>query len=328
MPPTRATFDQPDDAQRAKMDQAERPLVRLSRPQFWGIFAIAVLIFLFATGPVWRHPWQIGVLNEAILWSYLPLPLLVAGALAQRRALTLRAFFLDTLELTLLKYSATFGLSLVLWSIQRPPEEPFVFHAPKVEMATAPAARPTELDPARLGRVRGAVTDAGGAPVAGALVWVSAGLEEFVFAPPPAAVEVTEGAAGIAPSLGAIMVGQRLEGRSTDGQLHTLVATAGGSTVFNVPLIAAGVARSVDVAAPHGLVELRCTIHPNERHGFVGVFASPFFALTDAAGRFALDGVPAGKLTLAATRDGHGVDGSIAIEPRAREEIETTLPLH
>ena len=315
------------DASATSMDHAERPLVRLTRLQFWGILAISVSIFLFATGPVWRHPWRMGVLNHAILWSYLPLPLLVAGALAYRRALTLRAFFLDALELTLLKYSITFGLSLVLWSVQRPPDEPFVFHAPRGEAHATTAASPTVLDPARLGTVRGTVVDAKGAPVANALVFVAAGLEQVVFRPPAKALELTEDGAGVSPKLAAAMVGQRIEARSTDGQLHTLVATAGGSTLFNVPLLPAGVVRSVDVAEPHGLVELRCTVHPNEGHAFVGVFANPFFALTDAEGRFAFEGVPAGKVTISVSRDGHSPTISTDVAIPARGEVEAKLEI-
>jgi hypothetical protein len=312
------------EGEAASMDPAERPLVRLSRPQFWGIFAISISIFLFATGPVWRHPWRIGVLNDAILWSYLPLPLLVAGALAYRRALTLRGFFLDALELTLLKYSVTFGLSLVLWSIQRPPEEPFVFHAPRIEARATPAAKLTVLDPARLGTVRGVVVDGSGAPVANALVFVSAGLEEMVFAPPAKALELTEDGTGVSPRLAAAMVGQRVEARSIDGQLHTLVATAAGSTLFNVPLLPAGVVRAVDVAEPHGLVELRCTVHPNERHAVVGFFSNPFFALTGPDGRYAFEGVPATKITVSVSRDGRALSSTaVTVEPRG--EVESNL---
>lgn len=312
----------------ADMDEAERPLVRLSRPQFWGILAVSVSIFLFATGPVWRHAWRIGVLNDAILWSYLPLPFLVAGALAYRRALTLRAFFLDALELTLLKYSITFGLSLVLWSVQRPPDEPFVFHPPHVEaQAATPALKPTLLDPARLGTVRGVVADASGAPVANALVYVSAGLDDVVFAPPSAPLELREGEGGVSPKLAAVMVGQRIEARSTDGQLHTLVGTAGGSALFNVPLLPAGVVRAVEVAEPHGLVELRCNVHPGEAHAFVGVFSNPFFTLTDAQGRFALEGVPDRAITLSVSRDGHAPDASTGVTVRGGGEVTASIAL-
>src|SRR4051794_25538467 len=115
---------------------AERPVLRLTRLQFWSFFAVALAIFLFSTGPVWRHPWKMDVLNMPILYSYLPLPLMVVAGLAYKRRLGLRAWFLDTLELTLLKYSVTFSLALVLWSVSPVPRaEPAARAAAAAEAA-------------------------------------------------------------------------------------------------------------------------------------------------------------------------------------------------
>src|SRR4051812_28054341 len=116
MPPTNQRMDLASP-ERAK----DPPLLRLTRLQFWSIFALGVVIFLFSTGPVWRQPWQFDALNLAILYSYLPLPLLVLGGLAYKKRLGWRSFFLDTLEITLLKYSTTFGIALCLWSFAPPP---------------------------------------------------------------------------------------------------------------------------------------------------------------------------------------------------------------
>src|SRR4051812_9969893 len=97
------------------------PFLRLTRLQFWGFLAIAVAVFLFASGPVWQHPWDIGALNRAIFYSYGVVPVLVLGGLAYKRRLGLRAFALDLLVLTLLKYTITFGIALLLWTAHGAP---------------------------------------------------------------------------------------------------------------------------------------------------------------------------------------------------------------
>ncbi len=51
-----------------------------------------------------------------------------------------------------------------------------------------------------------------------------------------------------------------------------------------------------------GLVTLRCDIHEHMR-GLILVLNSPYFVMTDANGRFRLDGLPAGRYTLKAWID-------------------------
>ena len=51
-----------------------------------------------------------------------------------------------------------------------------------------------------------------------------------------------------------------------------------------------------------GLVTLRCDIHEHMR-GLILVLSTPYFAMTDATGRFRLDKLPAGKYTLKAWVD-------------------------
>jgi plastocyanin len=51
-----------------------------------------------------------------------------------------------------------------------------------------------------------------------------------------------------------------------------------------------------------GLVTLRCDIHEHMR-GLILVLSTPYFAMTDTAGRFRLDKLPAGRYTLKAWID-------------------------
>jgi hypothetical protein len=141
-------------------------LLRISRAQFWVAYAVAVALFFFDTGPIWRHPWDIGALDRAILWSYAPIPFLVAGCLLGSRRFSLHALFLDTLELTMLKYATTLGIALVLFEITPVPQ---VAPPPRPArgVVAEPALVPTPIDPATTGSVSGTVLSDGRAIAGG-----------------------------------------------------------------------------------------------------------------------------------------------------------------
>ena len=80
--------------------------------------------------------------------------------------------------------------------------------------------------------------------------------------------------------------------RKADGTTHSVRATAGDSLLFNViqPPNAKGLPKDPVVTGP---VKLGCDLHP-WMAAHVVVSEHPFFAVTDDAGAFAIDGVPPG----------------------------------
>jgi hypothetical protein len=307
-------------------------LPRLSRTQFWACWATVVALFFFDTGPIWRHPWDMGAFNDAVLWSYVPIPLLVGGCLLGSRRLSLRAFFLDTLEITLLKYAVTFAAALVLWGVTPAPKAPPPVRAVHVEQpaAAAPAIVPTRIDPAQTGSLGGVVVDEQGRPAAGALVFVASGLSGYVFAPPREPVTIGEGEQGVTPSLAVAVAGQRVLSRSTDGRLHTAIGDQGGEALFNVPLLRSGDPTELPLRQALGLITLSCNAHRGEAPGRLLVLSHPFFTRAGADGRFQLRGVPAGHLRLAALREGAGPDEAIPagapidLAPGGTDEVQLT----
>lgn len=276
---------------------------RMSRAQFWSVLAVAFTLFLFEAGPIWRHPWDMDLLNRAIFWSYVAIPLLVVACLAWSKRLSLRGFFVDTLVLTLVKYTCTFACALVLWEVTPAPSPTHVATAPHAARSAVvePMPVPTPIDPAKTGTVSGTVLDAAGHPVAGALVWISGGLEEYVFAPPSEPVTIATTESGMSPPLSVVQAHQPILARSADGRLHTMIAVKDGKTLFNTPLLPSGAASRVSFRAAEGLVAVHCNVHPVavEARGQVLVLGHPFFGWTDERGHFDLRGVPAGRLTLA-----------------------------
>ena len=302
-------------------------LLHLTPAQFWGCLALAVAAFFFVTGPIWRHPGDIRVLDHAIGWSYAVIPPLVAACLLAGRRWTWRGFLLDSLAITLCKFGITFTVAACLWLTVASPQGAPPHVPPPVGPAAAEAEIvPTVIDPARAGTVRITVVDAGGRPAPGALAYVAGGLSGYVFAPPPAPVTLAFGETGVTPRLAVVMVGQRLAGRSTDGRLHTLRATREGAALFNVPLLSGGEPTLVRVGDAPGLAVIRCNVHPREAESRLLVLAHPFSAPADAVGKLRLDAVPAGRLQLAAvSEDGSAPEATVELPAGGTVEVRLTL---
>jgi len=304
---------------------AEEPLLHVSRTQFLGSLAVAVSLFLFAQGPMWKHAGDINRLDGAIWWSYGAIPLLIAGCLVASHRWSVRAFMLDTMALTLVKYVLTFGLAVVFWATISPPLPAAAMPPPRPAPALhEQAIAPTPIDPTETGAVRVTVVDPAGRPVAGAVVFVAAGLEDYVFAPPAEPAVIEHGPQGITPALAVAQVGQKLEARSTDGRMHTLVAGKAGEVLFNVPLLASGAPTTTVVREARGLTALRCNVHPEEPEGRLVTVANPYFGRSDAEGRVLLSAVPGGKLRLGAAYGEHGA-GEAPVELHPKETAEVRI---
>ncbi len=101
------------------------------------------------------------------------------------------------------------------------------------------------------------------------------------------------------PRVSAMVVHSLLAVQSVDPIMHNThirLESRFGDTVANVvqPTGSRGIQRRIGTS---GLLDVRCDIHPFMR-AFIHVFEHPYFAVTDAAGRFEMSQVPAGSYTL------------------------------
>ena len=104
------------------------------------------------------------------------------------------------------------------------------------------------------------------------------------------------------PRVQAVVAGTTVNVRNEDRLPHTTRFTRAGAgdSLALVPLTDDGqVVPNEHIAAKSGLVAVSCALHPWTR-GWIAVFESPYFAVTDARGTFRLDSVPPGKYHLVA----------------------------
>src|SRR5262249_46440537 len=158
---------------------------------------------------------------------------------------------------------------------------------------------------------------------------VSSVLEGLLFAAPDAAFRLENDGTRFIPGLGAVQTGQAFVVRSANRELHTLLMTKPDrSWVFNIPMLASGADRSLKFDEPKGLVTLHCTVHGRrDGEAHLAILNHPFFAVTDADGRFRMHGVPRMAGSLTAYESG-GAEGTIRLNlkdlPLAR--VALSLP--
>jgi hypothetical protein len=100
------------------------------------------------------------------------------------------------------------------------------------------------------------------------------------------------------PHVSAMIAGQKLKVRNSDGTFHNVRGTIGGKSIWNKPH-AAGAA-DLDLAPEtHAgdIVEVQCDVHP-WMHAYIAVEDTPLFAVTGEDGKFEITGLEMGSYTI------------------------------
>ena len=139
-----------------------------------------------------------------------------------------------------------------------------------------------------------------GKALANVVVWLS-DVKEGKELPIERRTEIVNEDCRLVPRVQAVIAGTTVNVRNEDRLAHTtrfLGGGAGGDTLAVVPLTDDGeVVPNEHLAAKAGMIAAVCAQHPWTR-GFIAVFESPYFAVTDEMGAFHIDSVPPGKYRL------------------------------
>jgi len=106
------------------------------------------------------------------------------------------------------------------------------------------------------------------------------------------------------PYISAVQTGQKIIIKNSDPFLHNVHVdpSADGGNIGkakNMAQMGGGPSMSVSFSAPEDFLRIRCDVHP-WMFSYITVVDNPYFALTDADGKFKIANVPPGKYKIEA----------------------------
>jgi plastocyanin len=119
-----------------------------------------------------------------------------------------------------------------------------------------------------------------------------------------AAVVLDQVGCKYSPHVIAVMQGGSVEFRNSDSTMHNIhtMPAEGVNAAVDVSQGPKGAPVVKMFTKPEMMLEVRCNNHP-WMNAFINVAATPFFAVTDAEGHFAISGLPAGDYVLGAVHE-------------------------
>lgn len=133
--------------------------------------------------------------------------------------------------------------------------------------------------------------------VKNAIVRITKGVPEKEWPAPNEPVVLDQKGCLYVPRIIAVRAGQPVEFRSQDDMLHNVHGLPFDNKEFNRGILK-GQSFQLKFAKPE-IFKVKCDVH-TWMAAYIGVVEHPYFAITDADGRFSIKGLPPGKYTLEA----------------------------
>jgi plastocyanin len=194
------------------------------------------------------------------------------------------------------------------------------------EKAAAPAAAATPIDPNTVATVSGTVKFDGSAPkpakidmsqdpackganaaetvvadggkLANVFVYVKDGLGSRTFDVPKDAVVIDQQGCRYHPHVLGVMTGQDVQIKNDDQTTHNIHPTPKDNREWNESQPPGSAPIVKQFAREEVMLPVKCNQHPWMKM-YLNVVKNPFFAVTDASGKYELKGLPPGTYTLA-----------------------------
>lgn len=153
----------------------------------------------------------------------------------------------------------------------------------------------------------------------------------YLLAAPRGAFEQTEGGRAVmdqrnetfVPHVLAVTTGTVVDFPNSDRTYHNVFSLSKASK-FDLGRYAVGRSKSVRFDRP-GIVRVFCDIH-SHMNAFILVFSHPYFAITDADGRYRITAVPPGTYQVVAWNEGVASDPrSVTVADTGAAELDFTL---
>ena len=168
------------------------------------------------------------------------------------------------------------------------------------------------------------VSDSGGLQYA--FVYVKDGLDpNYRFSVPAAPAILDQKGCIYTPRVIGVMTGQPLEVVNSDDTLHNVHALPMTNQEFNHAQKLKGERLTKHFSVPEVMVRFKCDVH-GWMAAYVGVTAHPYFAVSDADGRFEIKGLPPGTYTVGLWHEKFGTqEQTITIGPKETQTLNYTV---
>ena len=153
------------------------------------------------------------------------------------------------------------------------------------------------------------------------VVFVSEGLGDRTFDPPPQPISMEQKGCMYSPHVVSVRANQELDIVNNDATTHNLHPVPANNREWNKAQ-APGTRVDATFAREEIAIPIKCNIHPWMR-SYIAVFKHPFFAVTDNAGNFELKNLPPGDYTIEAWHEKLGRSRQkVSVGPGATKELE------
>ncbi|MGB7217925.1 MAG: carboxypeptidase regulatory-like domain-containing protein [Vicinamibacterales bacterium] len=197
--------------------------------------------------------------------------------------------------------------------------------------APANAAIRMNADPVCLREAKGPQTQetylvgSDGKSLGNVFVYVKDGLGSYVYDAPTELAKIDQKQCRYIPHVFGIRVGQPLEISNSDPTLHNIHAQPTANQEFNQGQPIQGMKTTKTFTAKEVMVPFKCDVH-GWMNAYVGVMDHPYFAVTDAAGKFSLKTLPPGTYTIEAWHEKLGVqEQKVTIAAKETKEVSFTF---
>jgi hypothetical protein len=132
-------------------------------------------------------------------------------------------------------------------------------------------------------------------------------LTDYTWATPTTAVQLDQNGCHYAPHVLGVQVNQKLSITNSDATQHNIHPTPKYNPEWNQTQANGAAPIEKSFARPEVLIPVKCNQHPWMK-AYIGVMRTPFFAVSAKDGSYEIKGVPPGKYTVVAWREG-GANG-------------------
>jgi plastocyanin len=147
--------------------------------------------------------------------------------------------------------------------------------------------------------------------MANVFVYVKDGLGNKIYAAPTQPVVIDQKGCRYLPHVVGVMVGQSVKFTNSDPTMHNIhmMPTVQGNQTVDISQPPSGGSTTPEdertFRSPELMIPVRCNNHP-WMQAFINVAPNPFFAVSDASGKYVIHGLPPGTYTIVADQENLG----------------------